>query len=59
MAHRDIRQRRTTAWRRASLAVDRMSLVTTAHDKETARRWAKVWSSMALHPRRGRSVVIR
>jgi hypothetical protein len=52
MVRRDTYQRRAAAWRRASIAVDRMTRAQTAYERENARRWVKVWTSVARRKRK-------
>lgn len=55
MPPRDTMQRRAAAWRRASLAIDRMTHAKTQTEKGTARRWAAAWTAIARTPRRARA----
>jgi hypothetical protein len=47
MPPRDTLQRRAAAWRRASMAIDRMAHAKTEIEKQAARRWATAWAAIA------------
>jgi hypothetical protein len=51
MPSRDTMQRRAAAWRRASLAIDRMAHAKTETEKRAARRWATAWAAIARTPK--------